>query len=212
MKYDYELELKRQNLRKSNIGIAQKSTNESWMKTKISSFSEKWGFSYKRVESEIKDNKIVAASFAKDPSKQNFYQTQALVFLNSMSIVETAEQMKSSGSESLFIIDGKICKGDKKLKKNNHKSIDFQITLKNGKVIFASHKYTKEAGGAQDNQRNDLITFVNEAEKYYGDFIFAVIADGDYYLKDKTWLEFIKNKSNSKVYICNMENFENKFT
>ncbi len=210
MEYDYESEIKNKDLRKQNIKITQKSLSESWLKTKIKNFSEKWGFSYKKVESEIKENKIVAASFAKDPSKQNFYQTQALVFLNSMESVERAEQLPSSGSNSIFIVDGKLLKGSEIFEKKNHKSIDFQITLKNGKVILASHKYTKEAGGAQDNQRNDLINFVFEAEKYSGNFIFAVIADGEYYKRDKTWTGFVKNKENSKVKIFTMDNFEDK--
>lgn len=211
MKYDYELEMKNKDLRKQNIKITQKSLSESWLKIKIKNFSEKWGFSYKKVENEIKDNKIVAASFAKDPSKQNFYQTQALFFLNSMEFVERAEQLPSSGSNSIFIVDGKLLKGSEILEKKNHKSIDFKITLKNRRIIFASHKYTKESGGAQDNQRNDLINFVFEAEKYpNNDFIFALIADGEYYKKDKTWIEFVKNKADSKVRILTMENFEDE--
>lgn len=212
MKYDYEQELKKQDLRKQNIKITQNSLDESWLKLKIKNFCEKWGFSPKKVASEIKDNKIIAASFAKDPSKQNFYQTQALMFLNSMKIVKRAEQLPSSGNESLFIIDGEIKKGSEILDKSHHKSIDFKINLKNNKIIFVSHKYTKEPGGAQDNQRNDLINFVNEAEKYSGNFIFVAIADGNYYKKDKTWINFLKIKDQSKVIITDIDNFEKKIS
>lgn len=208
MKYDYEAEKRK--LYVERLDEASKATKRDWMKLKIKNFAEKFGFSEKKVSKEIKNNKIVAANFIKDPGKQNFYQKQALEFLNSMSIVKSAKQLAAGGKNALYIVNGKI--GHKKDFSSgvldDIKSIDFKIELVDGRVILASHKYTKDHGGAQDNQKNDLLTFVRNAEKYKGDeYILMAIADGEYYKNPDVNKQFEK-AANKKVLVLNMENFE----
>ena len=49
-------------------------------------------------------------------------------------------------------------------------------------IVYASHKYTKSSGGAQDNQYKDLKDFISEANhSNLPKTIFLAIADGSYY-------------------------------
>lgn len=61
------------------------------------------------------------------------------------------------------------------------KSIDFYWEYNNYK-FYASHKYIKESGGAQDNQYNDIKHFIENANKNSESFVkFLAICDGDYF-------------------------------
>lgn len=202
MKYDYEVIKKK--LYKERLGETKGATKQKWLKEKVGKFAEKFGFKEKDVISEIESDEIVAANFIKDPAKQNFYQNQALEFLKFMGIVEKAELLSSSGKNAWYVKDGVL--GHKRDAAKTIKSIDFRIKLKTGEIIWASHKYTKEDGGAQDNQKNDLMIFVKNARKYTGEDIMMVIADGDYYNAGR--VADFKREARGKVVICNMENFE----
>ena len=139
MRYDYEEEKKK--YYKKNLDEVSKSTSKPWLKLKVKNFAEKFNFKEPKVISQIKKNKFVAAFFIKDPGRQNFYQTQALKFLNSMDSVQEARLLSSSGKNALFVINGKLGK-KKEFKKSEligNKSIDFKIQLKDGKIIYASH-------------------------------------------------------------------------
>ena len=205
--YDYEMEKKKlfqRNLDELEREIFMEPLPEN-LNTKIVNFSNNFDFYEKEVIEKIKRDRMFAANFIKSPSRQNFYETEALVFLNSMESVEKAEKLPASGAGAFYVVNGILSheRPDK-----TYKSIDFRIKMKNGKVIYATHKYTKDEGGAQDNQKNDLLQFIQNARKYRkGEIVFAVIADGTYY--DRHGREELEMEaSGSEVVVCSMESFE----
>ena len=208
LRYDYEAEKKK--LYSQNLSEVMRATRSKWLRLKVRLFSEKFDFREKEVIGKIKRDKILAANFIKDPGRQNFYQSQALKFLNSMSCVKSAIQLPAAGKNALFIINGKLGKKSDFKKRDliTNKSLDFKIMLTDGTIILASHKYTKDSGGAQDNQKNDLITFIQNAKHYKGsEYTFMTIADGDFY-QQKSIQEELRLASGGKVSVCSMETFE----
>lgn len=66
----------------------------------------------------------------------------------------------------------------------NTKTIDFKWKHSK-KVVYASHKYIKDEGGAQDNQFSDVMAFISVAAKILTKepeyAIFVAICDGPYF-------------------------------
>ena len=205
--YDYEAEKKKlfqQNLDELEKEILMEPLPDN-LNTKIVNFSNNFDFWEKEVIAKIKKDRMFAANFIKSPSRQNFYEVEALVFLNSMESVEKAEKLPASGAGAFYVVNGILSheRPDK-----TYKSIDFHIKMKNGRDIYATHKYTKDEGGAQDNQKNDLLQFIQNARKYRRkEIVFAVIADGAYYDRHGR-KELEVEASGSDVVVCSMESFE----
>ncbi|PWV43541.1 hypothetical protein [Candidatus Phytoplasma asteris] len=89
------------------------------------------------------------------------------------------------------------------------KSIDFSFKYKDLEIIFyVFHKYTKESGGSQDNQKNDVKISIEEAktdtQKYNKNIMILFICDGDYYSEYKMKeLKKVANQQNLKVLSSN---------
>ncbi len=85
------------------------------------------------------------------------------------------------------------------------KSIDFEWEVGAFK-FFASHKYTKDGGGAQDNQYEDIQNFLRHTRDCnLKNTIFLAICDGEYYLTkdsktgDITKIERLKRLTDGKT-------------
>ncbi len=193
---------------KNNLEIVKASTDEEWLKLKVRNFAEKHQVkTYNEIMELIKTDDLIASFFAKDPSKQGIHEKIAGDYLKT--IFRDLKILPKAGKDALYVVDGKISNNrpDK-----TYKSIDFVFSYK-GYTIFASHKYTKESGGAQDNQRNDLMSFIKHShipvnEKH----IFIAIADGDYYTKNnKNNLKQISDCSkDKKVFVCSSNDVKKK--
>jgi len=123
----------------------------------------------------------------------------------------TIEKLPSNSSGSLYCFEGKILTFDEKkqmeedekqknLELKSIKSIDFQINI-GQKRVYLMHKYTKSVGGAQDNQCNDIRTFLTHAIKNDNkDQIFVSLLDGEYYiLKNKKGLSKLDELNQSCI-------------
>lgn len=152
--------------RKANIEEVRKDIHLSWVKTKIENHIIAFGgiFTYKEIEDAILNNDIVASKFCKDPSKQNISEKLAAKVLgleilpqsglNSIRFSETGEIVHTAGH-------------------GNSKAADF---LYNN--YYATQKYTDNTGGAQDNQRDDVINFLTKGSIKNK---VAAIVDGSYW-------------------------------
>jgi|SRR3989344_3779444 len=172
---------------------------------KISNFSKKHGFKEKEVVLQIKEDKYLRSVFSKDPGKQKLHENIAAKFIESLSSVKSFRQLNHS---ELFIVKGGVIPKKELIKQGSHKSaktIDFEWETKN-KKIYASHKYTKEGGGAQDNQYKDLQEFISESnQSNLQNTLFLAIADGAYYqtrdagagIKKIDYLKRLANKHNT---------------
>lgn len=123
--------------------------------------------SYEDVRQGILDNIIIASKFCKDPSKQNISEKAAIELLG-------VEKLPQVGARSIRFNDS----GDiVHIAQGNTKSADFKLN-----EYFATQKYTNETGGAQDNQRNDVIDFLKRGSIKNK---VAAVVDGPYW--DKHW-------------------------
>lgn len=160
------------------------------LEVKIRNFAEKWSFEEKYIMNELKTNELLLLSFVKEPGKQTFHQHFAAKYLSSLPLIENFEQLPSGGNEALYVVNGKIVKGKDKDDQKTGKSIDFKWEYTfNGKnlTFYATHKYTKSAGGSQDNQYKDVQEFHTESRNCINENILLLsITDGPYYLLKET--------------------------
>lgn len=147
----------------------------------METFSSRFGFPIKTIKRKVKEDVMFRAFFAKDPAKQKIHENIAARFIKSLPSVRDFHQL---GHAALFVLRGGILT-QKEYKKSGAtskaKTIDFSWTTSK-KTVYASHKYTRASGGAQDNQYSDLQEFIREAnESNLPNTYFVAIADGNYY-------------------------------
>lgn len=189
---------------------------EGWLDFKVKSFCVTFEFNYDAILNLLRQNVYFAAHFIKDPGRQNFYENQALIYLRSHSIFDKVVKLPASGNDSLLIINGRLLRRKEIQNADNNKTIDFHAII-NDINLYIAHKYTAEAGGAQDLQYNDLINFINQANPYIGNAYFIALADGSYY-KDLTTnlngqrvskLEYLKHIANKEhVFACDINTLQ----
>ena len=130
--------------------------------------------------------------FSKNPTRETIHQTYAIDEIKkNLPYFSSFRALPAGGKSALYIIGGEIS-GQEARKKTKRavKSIDAEgVITAGGKDIriYFSLKYTKDNGGAQDNQYGDLIAFLKEgAKSEEKDVFFIAIADGEYYRKRET--------------------------
>jgi len=187
---------------------------------KIENFCELHGFSVDELRAEIVRNKFLAAVFALNPNKQNFYETVAAEHINALPCVSGFKKLPGS---ALYIIDGKLLSREeaKRVTRQNrstrrdHKTVDFSWMC-DGIRFYAAHKYTKQDGGAQGNQYHDLQTFVRESVSNPDDDVhFIAIADGPFYemqngLAGTTRIKRLHAlaSGSDRVHVCRLDEIE----
>jgi len=147
---------------------------------KIKRAAEKRGVAPEDVLAVIRDSRLYRAEFIKDPKRQNLYEKIAAAAIKSMPGVRGFEHY---GTNKVELVGGvpKRRGGGRRAGPGAAKSVDFGWK-RGGLEYFAAHKYTKELGGAQDNQYRDILAFVGEANKNTAvGRVFVAIADGEYY-------------------------------
>lgn len=148
---------------------------------RIKSYCERTGYDPRVVGEKITRDEMFRWCFVVDPIRQNVFEKIAAEYIESMTGVSS---FKKYGTSDLFIVAGAL-KKKKEIKgmKPESKSIDFGWKY-GGRNFYASHKYTNESGGAQDNQYRDVQRFIEDANRVGGQDIFVAIVDGEYY---NTW-------------------------
>lgn len=173
--------------RLKNIEEVRRDIDKAWVKEKINNHVA--AFNGLITEEEIKEgilnNIIIASKFCKDPGKQNISEKLAAQVLN-------LEKLPAMGKNAIrFDDDGNIVSSAA----GHTKSADFIY-----KEYYATQKYTDGNGGAQDNQRNDVIDFLKRGSIKNK---VAAIVDGKYWDK---WRNELKEqfKDNPNVLITSV--------
>lgn len=165
--------------RMRNIQGLRANIDSAEVRLKIANHAKSFAgiISEEEIRESILTNLVVASKFCKDPAKQNISEKLAAEVLG-------LEKLPASGKKSIrFNDDGDIVSTTT----GNTKSADF---IYNG--YYATQKYTCGEGGAQDNQRNDVIDFLKRGSIKYK---VAAIVDGTYWDKYREILrkEFADN-------------------
>lgn len=139
-------------------------------------------FTKEEVEDNILNNDIVASFFCKDPAKQNISEKLCAEILG-------LTKLPASGKKCIRFNDsGDIVSSSS----GNTKSADFFID-----GAYATQKYTLSFGGAQDNQKNDVIDFLKRGSIKYK---VAAILDGEYWDKYRPQLiSLFQNNPNVRI-------------
>ena len=184
MPLEYENKF-RKALRK-NVRETPKLAAKGDLDVKINNFCDHYGFEREAVLEEIQSNRIVAALFAKNPNKQNFYENLAAEYICRLPDVKN---FKNLPNNELAVSNGAVL-GQKELTNrggaSSAKTIDFEWQYRKAR-FYASHKYTKDSGGSQGGSYKDLQAFISEAARCtLQNTYFVAIADGPFYQgKDK---------------------------
>lgn len=151
------------------------------VKDKIQSFSERSGYTVEEISKKIDEDEMFRWFFAKDPIKQNIHENTAIDFIKNINGVK---EFKKFGTNEAFVVNGGIMLGSELKSKQirpKTKSIDFYWKYKDVEY-YASHKYTKDEGGGQTHQYNDLIKYIQECNNSSRkNTKFLAIADGKFY-------------------------------
>lgn len=188
-----------------NLKDVRNNINSKWLEIKICNHLENnsLDLSIDDVKKQIMNNDLVASMFMKNPIKQNIYENISANFIKNLNIVD--DFVKHPTNVKLFLYEGNIINS----KKNGLKSIDFTWKT-NNKNVYASQKYIDNKGGAQDNQFNDIITFLENAIKSNknDDNIYVAIIDGDYF--DEQKINILNAYKRKNVIITGTFNIEEK--
>lgn len=207
---------------KNNINALLKEIDGQDMIDKISNWANKFEYTFDEVRGKILEDEMFQCVFIKEPSRQNLYEKLAGKYIESLEIVENFKFLSSGGKDAKYMINGKMFKGcDLEGQAKDTKSIDFQWTVGNWE-FYATHKYTKDGGGAQDNQYEDVQKFLhNTRDCNIKNTIFLAICDGEYYLAkdsktgDETKIQRLQrltdNKTSFVMQINELKDFLQKY-
>lgn len=154
MPFDYEQKFR--GAYAKNVADVGTTLSSGKIDRKIENFCELHDFHVNEVRTEIQNNKFLAACFAINPNKQNFYEIIAAEYISELLCVTSFKKLPTS---ELHVIDGKLFTRAEAQRlyrkspsrKGEAKTIDFSWAC--GSIQFyAAHKYTKQEGGAQGNQ------------------------------------------------------------
>jgi len=152
----------------------------------------------------MKDD-VAAYSYAKDPLKQNFAELLQYDYLRDVRGKTEITKMSSGGKKAYYLIDGEMVSGlsKKPSGSNSTKSIDFQC---DNEYYYAKH--TSAEGGAQDNQCDDGMRFIEQANiytaKHNDDKVFILLVDGAYYNDERKnkIRDMISQENKHRVRVC----------
>lgn len=165
---------------KKNIKQLQKEIDTKQTKTKIDNWAKKFQLNPLEVRQKIIDDDIFSLHYIIEPARQSFHEKLAAGYIKKFPNVSNFENLPNSGKNALVVHGGSIIP-KKESQSNAGKTVDFEWDT-DGYKCYASHKYTKDGGGAQDNQYNDLRDFMENSRQNNNDNIrFFAICDGEYY-------------------------------
>lgn len=143
-------------------------------------FAEKFGYPVKSVMDKMGQDDMFAATFAKQPGRTGLHEKVAAKWIAELPEVTDFRSLPKRGIDSIKIdSDGNLRRGAGK--EVPGKTLDFQWKS-GGKIYYAMHKYTKDSGGAQDNQFLEMLELMKRFHHCSDASItLVVIVDGEYY-------------------------------
>jgi len=156
---------------------------------------------------EANPNGPLAAVLAKEARRQNVHEKSAADYVQELSQVEQFRKLTSTGPNACYVNgDGQIVtRAQLAGARPPSKSIDFQ--WRTGTVAcYAAQKYTKEGGGNQDNQFNEIQSLLrNFLQRINNDVALFVLVDGPYYTEARLGqLRGLMRLQNPRSYVASV--------
>ncbi len=151
---------------------------------RISTFTSRFGYSEADVLTKIQHDEMFAAHFAKEPRRTGLHEDIAAEWIKALPGVHDFEVLPKSGNRSIKVSsDGNILQSSM-FPNVPGKSLDFKW-ITGDKTFYAMHKYTKEGGGNQDSQYQEMIELMKRFVHCRDEtIVLVVIVDGQYYQKN----------------------------
>ena len=154
---------------------------------KISTYIWRFGYSESEVSNHIREDQMFAAWFAKEPRRTKFHEKIAAEWLRQIEqesdLIKDFDELATRGRKAWYIAsDRDLRQGQRP---SGIKSLDFKWKTGNY-TIYASHKYTKEGGGNQDSQFNEVLQLLVHFQRSNGKYdVVLAIVDGPYFTEKK---------------------------
>lgn len=135
------------------------------------------------MEEVIKSKAFFRATILPEPGRQGVHEKALDAYIKTeVPLLTNSLMLPKSGPKARWFNSGQVVASNPK---NDTKSIDLQAEIiKNDEIIpvFGICKYTKDGGGAQDNQHADVVSTLKHCTKDQK-FLTIALLDGGYYLK-----------------------------
>ena len=153
--------------------------------TRVAHFSEQFNIPEEDFWRDLDANPTgpLAAVLAREARRQNVHENAAAEYVIGMENIQEFQRLPSTGNNARYInADGQVVtKQQLGEAPPPSKSIDFQ--WRTGEITcYAAQKYTREGGGNQDNQFNEVVRLLQNFQRRTnnGTALF-VLVDGPYY-------------------------------
>ncbi len=159
--------------------------NDEYLRKRIEWFVDRFGFQPEAVKDKIREDRMFSAHFAKDPRRTGFHEKVAACWLKQFSnIIAEFETLPKSGKNAWYVNGDGLMQQNVKPKPS--KSLDFRW-ISGRYTIFGTHKYTREGGGNQDSQFDEVKLTLRHFQQGAVDdcTILLAIVDGPYYTREK---------------------------
>jgi len=180
----------------------------------INAHANRYGHTSKEVIDAVISNEVAFRFIlGRNPSRMGYWETALVDYLNSLSVVQKAIQLPKSGANRLYIVKGALV--SQKPDALHVKSLDIQVNFQNGATAYIIHKYTAEAGGAQDNQwreANAALEQIHSESPNQVRLNLIAVLDGAYYVQPRrngsvlTRLEETR-QSHPDAIVCTYQQF-----
>jgi hypothetical protein len=198
------IEKLKEKAREHNLHNLRIEIDSEWLNLKIENFLNRNPFlkiTKKELKEKIIQDDIVASFFSKDPSKQNISEKYIAKVVSSINGISNFKNLPSS--TNLYVYKGELV--ELKDRPIGVKTVDYIFEYKN-ETFVCCQKYTKEEGGHQDNQFNDVVAFL-ENSKELKNYKVICLLDGNYYNEER--INKLKIINNNAI-ICSALELEDK--
>ncbi|NWN45712.1 hypothetical protein [Candidatus Phytoplasma pruni] len=167
------------------INLNKFDIKDSKVQNKIHNFCKKFGFNHEEVIQNISTNPFLKSFFIKDPSHQNVYKKTLFSHLQTIPFINKLQLLETDNEQPSYIVQQKVVH-DSPVPTGKVKSADIYFKI-NGLPydFYVYHKYTKNKGGSQDSQKNEIIKVMQTARNLTGainkKIKVLIVLDGNYY-------------------------------
>ena len=152
-------------------------------------------------------NGPLAAVLAREARRQNVHEKAAADYVEKLAFVAEFHKLPSSGQNACYVNrDGQVVTGAQLAgAQRPSKSIDFRWRT-GGVTCYAAQKYTRESGGNQDNQFNEIQALLrNFLQRINNDVALFVLVDGPYYnVARLAQLQALVRMQNPRSYVASV--------
>lgn len=184
------------------------------LRKRILHFSEQFGIPEQRYWDALEADPMgpLASTLAAEARRQNIHEKHAAAFIAQMDFVTDFVKLPPTGPNALYLNrDGQdVTRRQLGKAPKPSKSIDFQWNTR-GMRCLAAQKYTKEGGGTQDNQFNELEQLLrNFAQRTYNQMALFILVDGAYYTEERlNLLQGLVRLQPPKSYVTSVNDLQN---